>query len=420
VRNAALLHATLLAILLLAIVALATAPVPTAASQPDAATVQDDGQETPPNVLANPGVREVESKLNERWDISIPIGTLSQALLEIEKQSGIDMRPDWKAMSRERVGRDTPVNQLHAPNRPLGQTLEWFLDPLDLLAIARRGHVVVTTRAAYDKDDDYLEVRLYRSADLARGAEAYEQLRSLLKDMCSRAAWEDVDGNGGTIDSFLGMLVIKQKQQVHRQIEAILDMIRAASIDTHAGSGGGDWQPVVFAHGRDLALEAKLRGPLKIHLREGTTLKEAFEQFAKNLRITIQVDWEGALADEQIDRDLPVHLHSEDRPAHKALGILLRPLQLEAVTRGNFVYVTTQIAAHEGLGFLKVRVYRCGLARDQDTRDNLIDLITSMPDTQWGEKARFDGRITTFNDLLIIRQTPQSHAEIEETLNEVH
>jgi hypothetical protein len=242
-----------------------------------------------------------------------------------------------------------------------------------------------------------------------------------LKDLPHDSAWEGVHGYGGTIQSFLGMFVINQQPHVHSQIEAILDMIRAASNDNKARSGElNNRQPVVFGDGRDLALEAKLWAPISIHILEGTRLEDAFQQFARKLGITIEVDWHGALLDEQIDDDLPVELHSEDLPANKALDRMLNALQLEAVARSSTLFVTTQIAVKEGLDFLEVRVYRCGLASDEGTRGKLIDLLKLTPGTDWDEEARFGGRIASINGLLVIRQTPQAHAKIEETLNEVH
>ena len=61
-----------------------------------------------------------------------------------------------------------------------------------------------------------------RSSEAAAGA-----LRNLIMSTTS-GPWIDVDGNGGTVEHFNGLLVVRQSDNNHREIKQLLEMMRAA------------------------------------------------------------------------------------------------------------------------------------------------------------------------------------------------
>ena len=86
---------------------------------------------------------------------------------------------------------------------------------------------------------------------LAEAVAAAQPLIDLIQSVTGGAeqggGWEDIDGTGGTIEIFNGVLVVRQTDAVHRQIEELLTHLRAAfearewavSADTPAAQADG-------------------------------------------------------------------------------------------------------------------------------------------------------------------------------------
>lgn len=367
-------------------------------------------------VFGDERYRTLETLLQEPREIFIAEGTeLSEALEVFSTQSGIPIRAEWDgALADEQITQELVVQQVDAPRLPAAEALRLLLRPLRLVAVVRSSYLVVTTQIAVEEEEEFLEVRAYRCSDLASDDDACQRLINILLDSTSDTAWEIEEGFGGTITPFGGMLVIKQIQSTHAQIEHTLDMMRAASAATTKGL-----PTLVFSQNRDELLESRLRNPIELHIAEGTPLVEAIDALAEQLDVLIYPDWFGALADEQITRDKPVQLDCVDMPAAEAMKLLLDPLQLVAVPRGGCLLLTTRIALEEADDFLEVRVYRCDdLASDSESQDQLIEVIwKTVANAAWEDEEGFGGTIRSFRDLLVIKQTPVVHAQIETTLN---
>jgi len=93
---------------------------------------------------------------------------------------------------------------------------------------------------------------------------------------------------------------------------------------------------------------------------EGSTLSDAIDFISLKHGIPILPDWDGALADEQIDPDMPVVLEVSGIPLRSALRLLLNPLQLTYIIQDDVMKITTQIAAEEEEDFLETRIYPVG------------------------------------------------------------
>ena len=169
---------------------------------------------------------------------------------------------------------ETPIN-LQLKDVPARTVLELTLDAVsteELTYTIRGGIIHVRTKLA---DEANPEVRIYNCRDLIpqtalkagaslpdsekgpRSAEKLEEARRLLEfaqrmppapvtDLIqvimrsTSGPWRDDDdgnGEGGTMVPFDGLLVIRQSQTVHREIETLLEMLRAANVDKVAGAG---------------------------------------------------------------------------------------------------------------------------------------------------------------------------------------
>lgn len=362
---------------------------------------------------------KIEARLRQKRDVFIPAGTpFHSAIREFEKQSGIDIRPDWGNLAADEFDVDAVV-ELNSPELSLRQALEMLLDPLRLEIVMRDDHVAVTTEAMYRQRDEYLEVRVYEIGDLTFDEKSKQTLLALLRASAVSAAWNDEGGYGGEIKSSLGLCVVKQTQQAHARIEAMLNMLRAAAVADRQPDE--NLHPLAFSHSLEVDIEDRLRKPLDADFADGTTLEQALNAVSREVDVAILPDWEGALADEQIDRDFPVQLDTTGLTAREALRLIFKPLLLTSVTRGGRLYVTTQICEEEEAAFQETRVYRFGsLAPDRAAEEQLADLLrATVINAAWQEDLGFGGTMINYHGILVVTQTQAVHAQIETILDTV-
>ncbi len=107
-------------------------------------------------------------------------------------------------------------------------------------------------------------------------------------------------------------------------------------------------------------IREELNQETDLNIIEGTTLFDAIEFISRRHDIPILPEWDGALADESIDRDLPVELQVTGIPLRSALRLLLNPLQLTYIIQDDVMKITTQIAVEEEEDFLETRIYPVG------------------------------------------------------------
>ncbi len=184
--------------------------------------------------------------------------------------------------------------------------------------------------------------------------------------------------------------------------------------------------------------EAVLREETDLNIIEGTTLFDAIEFISRRHDIPILTDWNGALADDQIDRDVPVELQVSGVTLHSALKLLLEPLDLTWLIEDEVVKITTQRAADR---ILEIRVYDVRHLADGDAA-LLADAIRQtirphtwkpdravLPDSTPEKARRFvRGQVDAPNGvativplpgLLVVSQSQGAHAEIMELLERI-
>ena len=186
-------------------------------------------------------------------------------------------------------------------------------------------------------------------------------------------------------------------------------------------------------------IENRLYSETDLQILEGTTLEEAIDLIARRHDIPILPAWNGALADESIDRDLPVSLQVTGVTLQSALKLLLEPLGLTWVIEDEVLKITTQAAADR---ILETRVYDVRKLEDGGIEpDRLAEALreTVRPHT-WKRhgpivEARDDGQgrrrlvrsepdsgaatVVPLPGLLVVSQSQGAHAEIVELLERI-
>ena len=109
------------------------------------------------------------------------------------------------------------------------EALRQLLLPHNLAAVIDDGAIRITTT-----DQARLQhlTVIYDIADLLRTNEDIDALNASIRDNTT-GPWMDTDGEGGTISSFLGgLLVIRQAERSHTEIALLLQELRQARKDT--------------------------------------------------------------------------------------------------------------------------------------------------------------------------------------------
>lgn len=166
-------------------------------------------------------------------------------------------------------------------------------------------------------------------------------------------------------------------------------------------------------------IERVLNEETDLQILEGSTLQEALEFIARRHDIPVVPDWEGALADEQIDYDTLVTLQVIGVKLRSALKLLLEPLGLTWVVEDEVLKITTERAADR---ILEIHVYDVRRLGDADLdSERLAEAIqrTVRPHTWKESDAGGTATIVPLPGLLVVSQSQRAHTEIETLLEQI-
>ncbi|QDT38328.1 hypothetical protein [Stratiformator vulcanicus] len=200
-------------------------------------------------------IRELERKLDETIVISFKEAPLANVLGEISKRTGITFHINEAALM------DDGMDSLQEVSFSTGETAISVRDVvrlasqnLHLALINDSGIAVLTTQTAAD---DALETRVYNVRDLLEDAAVHRgplaplwiggsvsaapgsvpnksiemppanELLIVIKS-ATAGPWMNIDGLGGSIKHFDGLLVVSQTQGVHRELADLFRQLREA------------------------------------------------------------------------------------------------------------------------------------------------------------------------------------------------
>jgi hypothetical protein len=174
--------------------------------------------------------KSVENKLRQKLPITIKEGsTLVEALHLLSDKLQVDIVTRWDQLEEEGIQRDMQVSfDMQHTTVPAATVLELLLDPIGIGYVVRDGFIYVTTRIQIEEKEEFLETRIYNIRDLLQAqTDATDLIR--LVHFANNAAWQHEDGFGGSVTWYDGLLAIRQTQEVHRQIAANFEKLRAAA-----------------------------------------------------------------------------------------------------------------------------------------------------------------------------------------------
>ena len=141
---------------------------------------------------------------------------------------------DAPTLADEGISSDQPV-KCHLHKLPLGICLKKLLEPLQLTYVVEEGVLVITTIA---RADETLSIRVYDISNCHKITKplSYARLLSTLADLTS-GKWLELEGEGGQAELLSSKhLLVLQTQQVHSEIELLIEELSADKTGSPAKS----------------------------------------------------------------------------------------------------------------------------------------------------------------------------------------
>ena len=202
------------------------------------------------------GKPSIEEKLDGETSFDFIEAELEHVARDIGQQHDISIILDRRELEEAGVGTDLPITR-SLQGIPLGTVLDLLLDDADLTYVIRDEYVLITTAEAAQ---GMLDTRVYSVGDLLNRVGAGASMDGLINAIQATvgpSTW-DIVGGEGSIQPLGGLLVVSQTQHTHREIDALLEKLRAAPVtnataqahDDDVPEGRSRWEMRVYStHG---------------------------------------------------------------------------------------------------------------------------------------------------------------------------
>ncbi|MCA9100338.1 MAG: hypothetical protein KDA63_04255 [Planctomycetales bacterium] len=208
----------------------------------------------------------------------------------------------------------------------------------------------------------------YNVGDLLDAGFEIDRLVDVIIQTIAPTEWDMVGGDGAIIP--LGdVLLVRQRDELQREIEGLLAALR------HHGR-----QTFVDQPAQDLPLRAALTESLSVEFQD-TPLEAAVAQLADATKLDIRLDVP-ALREARVREREPVTLKLADRNLETILQAMLHDLGLTWSIRDGVMWVTSE---EQAKSYMKVAVYDVrDLCRDDGESVSLINAVESqLQPTSW-------------------------------------
>ena len=236
----------------------------------------------------------------------------------------------------------------------------------------------------------------------------------IMEHVSGRAKWMDVDGEGGTVQSGHGRLIVRQDYQSHFLIRELLQavedfVVRGAKTKSVLVARPG------YPHEEDAAIFKKLAEPQLVNARD-VALSEPLSLLASRCGFRLWIDKE-SLESDGIDLEQQVTLRMNGASLDTVLHKLLDPLALTFVVEEGTLVVTTVIKARE---MQSMRICYTGDIPEARSATELLTAILETTSGQWVQQDGEGGTLwKTVPEWLVIRQTQACHSETAELLDDL-
>lgn len=373
--------------------------------------------ENPPRTWASvplvPGdIAAVEARIRaalaEPISIDVKLEPLTHLIAQLADHGGFPAVLHARWIPESGVPPDLPVNVL-LNDVSLDSVLRSVLEPLELAFLIRNEMLVVTTR---EFAEAHLPLVAYPVHDLVateRGPD-FDPLTVLLHSTIATDQWDEVGGPGSIGGVARGWLIVRQSDEVHAQIDALLANLRRALAEPG---------PLPLALQHESAADAKIRGALSQELEfafDQMTLVEICAELSTSLGINLQV---GDSRDEEFAA-VPRTCRFPRAPVAVQLRRLCDALELDYLIHGDVLWLTL---LDDDLRGLKTHVYDIRPLIDADlgltSEDGLTELLTAHLEPNSWDELGGPGSLACFRGLLVVSQADRVHALVEDLLTQL-
>ena len=295
--------------------------------------------------------------------------SLREVVAWLQNEQQLVVLLDKKALAEIGVSAAEPVSDhlVEAPlylllNRLRSLGLDWYYDD-DILYITSRE--VAKERAT---------TLTYNVGSLLDAGFELDRLEDVITSTIAPDTWEDVGGEG-VVSSLGDVLFVRQNDDVHREVKALLQAL-----------GKPGRQTFLNDPTQHLRLREKLRENVSVDFQD-TPLEAAVQRLAEVASIDVRLDV-SALRSARVREREPVTLKLVDRSLETVLQAVVLDLDLTWVIRDGVLWITS---VDEAKAYLKTAVYDVrDLCRDADESEALISAITSQAEpSSWSDAWRY-------------------------------
>jgi hypothetical protein len=322
--------------------------------------------------------------------------SLREVIAWLQDEQQMVVLLDKNALAEIGVTAAEPVSDrlMEAPlylllNRLRSLGLDWYYDD-EILHITSRE--VGETRAT---------TRTYNVGSLLDEGFDLDRLEDVIRDTIAPDSWENVGGEG-VVSSLGDVLFVRQNDDVHREVAALLKALGKPGRQTFLNDP--------TQHQR---LREKLQGNVSVDFQD-SPLEAAVQRLAEEASVDVRLDV-SALRNARIREREPVTLKLADRSLETVLRAVVLDLDLTWVLRDGVLWITSAEAADE---FLKTAVYDVrDLCRDSGESEALIGAIKSQAEPSSWDDVGGDGSIEFAKPgILVIGHREQSHQKVLQLL----
>jgi hypothetical protein len=177
--------------------------------------------------------RRIREALDQPTQIEFVETPLKDVIDHLKATHHIEIQLDGPALKDAGVDESCSVTR-NLKGISLRSALRLMLDELQLKYVVRN-EVLLITSAAKAESDEYTETRVYPVTDLVfqapDGTADFRPLMDMLTSNVASKTWAENGGNGSQSAIVVGnrpLLVVRQTQEVHEEIEKTLNMLRKA------------------------------------------------------------------------------------------------------------------------------------------------------------------------------------------------
>jgi len=393
----------------------------------------------PEKPSAEAAIRQSLTKNVSLWYHEVPLRDVAK---DLETKLGVPVRLDTEALKEAGIDEDSPMT-FSVSNVSAKSAISLLLGKLQLTSITAHETLFITSLQVAEYS---LVTKVHDVSDFTSGDDASDDdlngLVEVITNCIEPKCWEE-NGGSGTIRCFtsagIRALVISQNQEVLRQIDDLLEQLRAirhAPTVRRKASG----EPASKRHevvapqlpakdsplgpkisAAEKAIRQALEKPLTVHF-QATPLAEAIQQLAKAASVSIVFD------KKEIDPNAGVvTLDASGRTLRSILEELVRPHKLAWTYHDESLLITSG-SESESDSMWNARVYSLAdFPAYRDRRgeaipdyENMIETITAAVSPQMWRNNGGRGTIAKYDKAgirgIVVSQTWQTHLQIEALL----